>query len=70
MLSATLYPAESGVPFADAAEIRRALEHQLDLVIDSGTCGVEPSTVVDLTGEEPVVVREGKGPIGVLGLRV
>ncbi|MCS6778885.1 MAG: Sua5/YciO/YrdC/YwlC family protein [Geminicoccaceae bacterium] len=45
----------------DPAEIRARLEHALDLVVDSGPCGVEPTTVVDLSGAEPVVVRRGKG---------
>jgi len=70
MLSATLQLPEADAPLADAQEIRRALAHQLDLVIDSGPCGVEPSTVIDLTGEAPVVLREGKGSLGVLGQRV
>ena len=48
-------------------DIRAALEHQLDLVIDSGPCGIEPSTVIDLTGEAPVVLRAGKGSLAVLG---
>jgi tRNA threonylcarbamoyl adenosine modification protein (Sua5/YciO/YrdC/YwlC family) len=67
MLSATLLAPVALAPFADAREIRAALEHQLDLVLDAGSCGVEPSTVVDLTGEAPVVLRAGKGPLGVLG---
>jgi len=70
MLSATLQAPEAGAPFADAQEIRRTFERQLDLVIDSGPCGTEPSTVIDLTGETPVVMREGKGPLSVLGQHV
>jgi tRNA threonylcarbamoyl adenosine modification protein (Sua5/YciO/YrdC/YwlC family) len=70
MLSATLQLPNADAPLADAQEIRRALANQLDLVIDSGPCGVEPSTVIDLTGDAPVVLREGKGSLGVLGQRV
>jgi tRNA threonylcarbamoyl adenosine modification protein (Sua5/YciO/YrdC/YwlC family) len=70
MLSATLHMAGAEAPLADAPQIRAALEHQLDLVIDSGPCGVEPSTVIDLTGASPVVLRAGKGPLAVLGQRV
>ena len=36
---------------------------QVDLVLDSGVGGLEGSTVIDLTGPEPVVLREGKGPV-------
>ncbi len=67
MLSATLLLPDSDVALSDAQQIRAALEHQLDLVIDSGPCGTEPSTVIDLTGEAPIVLRAGKGPLAVLG---
>jgi len=67
MLSATLLLPDATVPLSDAQQIRAALEHQLDLVIDSGPCGIEPSTVIDLTGEAPVVLRAGKGSLAVLG---
>lgn len=70
MLSATLLLPGAGVPLSDAQQIRAALEHQLDLVIDSGPCGIEPSTVIDLTGEAPAVLRAGKGSLAVLGLGV
>lgn len=67
MLSATLFlPGGDAAP-ADAPQIRAALEHRLDLVIDSGPCGTVPSTVIDLTGEAPLVLRAGKGPLAVLG---
>jgi tRNA threonylcarbamoyl adenosine modification protein (Sua5/YciO/YrdC/YwlC family) len=70
MLSATLFLPPDGAPLADAHEIRAALEHELDLVVDSGPCGTEPSTVIDLTADEPVVLRAGKGPLSVLGQRL
>jgi len=63
MLSATLLLPGEHTPLADAQEIRQRLEHQLDLVIDGGACGVEPSTVIDLTEDTPRVVREGKGSL-------
>ena len=67
MLSATLLLPGAAVALSDAQQIRAALEHELDLVIDSGPCGTEPSTVIDLTGEAPIVLRAGKGPLAVLG---
>jgi tRNA threonylcarbamoyl adenosine modification protein (Sua5/YciO/YrdC/YwlC family) len=70
MLSATLQLPGGDVALSDAQQIRAALEHQLDLVIDSGPCGTEPSTVIDLTGETPVVLRAGKGSLAVLGQSV
>jgi tRNA threonylcarbamoyl adenosine modification protein (Sua5/YciO/YrdC/YwlC family) len=63
MLSATLLLPGEASPLSDADEIRERLEHELDLVIDAGSCGVEPSTVIDLTGESPSVLRKGKGSL-------
>jgi tRNA threonylcarbamoyl adenosine modification protein (Sua5/YciO/YrdC/YwlC family) len=63
MLSATLLLPGEEVPFSDAAEIRARLERQLDLVIDAGSCGTQPSTVIDLTEETARVLREGKGSL-------
>jgi tRNA threonylcarbamoyl adenosine modification protein (Sua5/YciO/YrdC/YwlC family) len=63
MLSATLLLPGDSAPLAEAQEIRERLEHQLELVIDGGACGVEPSTVIDLTEEPPRVVRQGKGSL-------
>ena len=63
MLSATLILPGDPVPLSDAAEIRGRLERQTDLIIDAGSCGTEPSTVIDLSGEAPRVLREGKGSL-------
>ena len=63
MLSATLLLPGDAHPHPDAHEIRERLEHQVDLVIDGGSCGVEASTVIDLTGEAPMVLRTGKGSL-------
>ncbi len=63
MLSATLLLPGASLPLSDPHEIRAALEHQLDLVVDAGPCGVEPSTVIDLTGSTPVVLRKGSGSL-------
>jgi tRNA threonylcarbamoyl adenosine modification protein (Sua5/YciO/YrdC/YwlC family) len=69
LLSSTLHLTGDDFPLNDAEEIRRRLDKRLELVLDSGPCGVEPSTVVDLTGDEPVVTRRGKGPTGGFGWR-
>ena len=63
MLSTTLVLEGDQLPLDDAQEIRARLERSVELVIDAGSCGVEPSTVIDLTGDAPLVVRVGKGSL-------
>jgi tRNA threonylcarbamoyl adenosine modification protein (Sua5/YciO/YrdC/YwlC family) len=63
MLSATATLAGEATPLADAREIRARLEHALELIVDGGPCGTEPSTVIDLTKAEPQVLRAGKGSL-------
>lgn len=63
LLSSTLLLPGAKEPLNDAQEIRRRLEHQVDLILDGGSCGIEPTTVVHLTGEIPVVTRTGRGSI-------
>jgi tRNA threonylcarbamoyl adenosine modification protein (Sua5/YciO/YrdC/YwlC family) len=60
MTSSLLLPGDT-VPLTDPYDIRETLEHQLDLVIDGGFCGMEATTVVDLTGEVPELMRQGCG---------
>lgn len=61
IMSTTLLLPGDDLPLMDPEDIRDRLESQVDLIIDSGMCGPEPSTVVDLTGDTPEVVRVGKG---------
>jgi tRNA threonylcarbamoyl adenosine modification protein (Sua5/YciO/YrdC/YwlC family) len=63
MLSATLSLPGDAVPLSDPGEIRTRLERELELVLDAGSCGTEPSTIIDLSGREPVVLRRGKGAL-------
>jgi len=63
MLSSTLILPGAEQPLSDAEEIRERLERELELVIDSGSCGTVPSTLIDLTGDVPVVLRQGKGSL-------
>ena len=67
LLSSTMILPAHGVALNDAAEIRRHLEHALDLVIDSGPCNGEVTTVIDLSGDAPRLVREGRGDIRAFG---
>lgn len=68
MLSATLQFPGDDAPLSEGEDIRARLERQLDLILDAGHCGIEPSTVIDLSGEAPAVLRAGAGDIEVLGL--
>ena len=63
MLSTTLLLPGDETPISEAEAVRARLEHEVDLVIDAGPCGVEPSTVIDLSGDAPRVLREGKGSL-------
>jgi len=61
LMSASLILPGSEFPETDAMAIREKLEHQVDLVVDGGHCGVESTTVVDLTEAAPQVIRQGRG---------
>jgi tRNA threonylcarbamoyl adenosine modification protein (Sua5/YciO/YrdC/YwlC family) len=63
LLSTTLMLPGDDAPLEDAGAIRERLERDVELVLDGGPCGTAPTTVVDLTGAAPEVVREGKGPV-------
>jgi tRNA threonylcarbamoyl adenosine modification protein (Sua5/YciO/YrdC/YwlC family) len=67
LVSSTLILPAHGQPLNDAQEIRRFLEHQVDLVIDSGPCDGEVTTVIDLATDAPRLVREGRGDIRPFG---
>ncbi|HEY8570302.1 L-threonylcarbamoyladenylate synthase [Microbulbifer sp.] len=63
LMSCSLIMPGDDQPLTDPYDIRDTLEHQVELVIDGGFCGLEATTVVDLTGDEPVLVRQGCGAI-------
>ena len=63
LMSVTLILPGADLPETDALEIREKLEHVLDLVIDGGHCGVEPTTVIDLVEGVPRVTRAGRGAL-------
>ena len=68
LLATTLIARGETEPMNDAHEIRERFEHQIEAVIDAGACAQEPTTVVDLSGGEPVLVRQGRGDLAKLGL--
>ena len=61
MMTSTLILPGDELPLTDPYDIRVLMEHQLELVIDGGFCGMEATTVVDLTGDEPQIARQGCG---------
>lgn len=61
LLSSTLILPGAEDPMTRGWEIKEELDHALDAVIDSGDCGVEPTTVVDFSGPEPEILRKGAG---------
>ena len=68
LLATTLIPPGESEPLNDAAEIRARFEHQIAAVLDAGACAMAPTTVVDLSEEEPQILREGRGDLAALGL--
>ena len=63
LMSVTLILPGDQFPLIDPYDIRETLEHEVDLVIDGGYCGLEPTSVVDLSGDVPEIVRQGLGDI-------
>ncbi|HJQ46867.1 MAG TPA: L-threonylcarbamoyladenylate synthase [Amycolatopsis sp.] len=61
LVSSTLLLPDREEPLTQGWEIKEELDHVLDAVIDSGECGTEPTTVIDFSDDEPVVVRHGAG---------
>lgn len=68
LLSSTLILPGDEYPLNDAEEIRERLEHQVELVMDAGSCGIEMTTVIDLTTDVPELMRLGKGSLEPFGI--
>ncbi|PUE09796.1 L-threonylcarbamoyladenylate synthase [Limnohabitans sp. T6-20] len=68
LLAATLIMPGEEQPLNDPEDIRERLEHQVGAVIDAGACSLEPTTVIDMSGDEPEVLRRGQGDPALLGL--
>jgi tRNA threonylcarbamoyl adenosine modification protein (Sua5/YciO/YrdC/YwlC family) len=68
VIGSTLQLPGDELPLNDPEEIRERLDSEIDLVIDAGSCGVEPTTVIDLAHGSPAVLRVGRGPLEPLGL--
>jgi tRNA threonylcarbamoyl adenosine modification protein (Sua5/YciO/YrdC/YwlC family) len=68
LLATTLIAPGESLPMNDAAEIRDRFQKTLDAVVDAGACPMEPTTVIDFSGDEPLLVRQGRGALAKLGL--
>jgi tRNA threonylcarbamoyl adenosine modification protein (Sua5/YciO/YrdC/YwlC family) len=68
LIASSLQLPDDDYALNDPADIHQRLEHDVDLILDGGMCGIEPTTVIDLSGKDVVVIRRGKGPLEPLGL--
>jgi tRNA threonylcarbamoyl adenosine modification protein (Sua5/YciO/YrdC/YwlC family) len=64
LMSSTLMLPSDPEPLTGAHEIEQRLAHQIDAILDGGDCGIEPTTVVDLSVSPPLILRSGKGALG------
>ncbi len=68
LISCTLQFPDADGPVSDPQEVRQRLAREVDLVLDAGNCGTDPTTVLDLTGGGVQLMRQGKGDVSRLGL--
>jgi tRNA threonylcarbamoyl adenosine modification protein (Sua5/YciO/YrdC/YwlC family) len=66
LMSSTLLVGGDPQPLTAGREIQARLEHEIDAILDGGDCGIEPTTVVDLSRTPPLIVRQGKGALGAI----
>lgn len=67
LLSSTLILPGDDMALNDPEEIRDRLEHEVDLILNAGSCEMDSTTVIDLTGDEPVLLRRGRGDVSSFG---
>jgi tRNA threonylcarbamoyl adenosine modification protein (Sua5/YciO/YrdC/YwlC family) len=70
LIGTTLMLPGDELPLNDIDDIRARLAHDIDVIVDAGPCGVQPTTIIDLTGPAPAVLRQGRGALEPLGLTV
>jgi tRNA threonylcarbamoyl adenosine modification protein (Sua5/YciO/YrdC/YwlC family) len=68
LLGTTLILPKEEQPLTDPEQIRNHLERQVDLIIDGGACSLEPTTVIDLSGDQSSLIRQGRGDASMFGL--
>ena len=69
LLSTTLLLPGDVAPLNDMETIRSRLEGQIDLILDGGSCGIVPTTIVNLTGDMPIITRVGRGSTALFGVQ-
>ncbi|HZW12432.1 MAG TPA: L-threonylcarbamoyladenylate synthase [Noviherbaspirillum sp.] len=68
LLGTTLILPEESDPLTEPDDVHERLQRQIELIIDGGACSFEPTTVIDLTGSEPELLRQGRGDAAMFGL--
>ena len=68
LLATTLIPPGETEPMNDAGEIRERFQKLVQAVVDAGACSMTPTTVIDFSGDEPLLLRQGRGELSRLGL--
>ena len=68
LLTTTLQLPGDEFPLTEGWEIQDRLDDLLELILDGGHCGTEPTTIIDLTGSAPELIRAGRGPLELFGL--
>ena len=68
IMSVTLLLPNEDIPLSDPLDVAERIGNDVDIIVDSGACAIEPTTVVDMTGARPQVLREGRGSVSALGL--
>ena len=67
LLTTTLHLPGDDAPLTEGWEIHDRLDDQIELILDAGACGFEPTTVIDLTGPAPELIRAGRGSLALFG---
>jgi len=68
IMSVTLLLPDQDVPLSDPQDVLERIGNDVDVIVDSGACEIEPTTVLDMTSDVPKVLRQGRGPVDQLGL--
>jgi tRNA threonylcarbamoyl adenosine modification protein (Sua5/YciO/YrdC/YwlC family) len=68
LLTTTLQLPGDDAPLTEGWEIQDRLDDQIEWILDAGHCGTEPTTIIDLTGASPELVRRGRGALAPFGL--